>query len=92
MITNTRLNDEEFAQQRKEVLGMWKTGQEVDLDETVAYHKTLLPKKNMAVKLNEARKRGEILLTSDMAHTTIKQEIELLRISRMKVILTFSEP
>ena len=78
MITNTRLSDEEFARQRKEVLGMWKTGQEVDLDEAVAYHKTLLPKKNVAVKLNEARKRGEILLTSDMAHTTIQQEIELL--------------
>ena len=78
-ISNTRLSDEEFAMERKEVLSMWKTGEEVDLDEAVEYHKTLLPKKNMAVKLEEARKNGKILLTSDMGHTTIEQEIELLQ-------------
>jgi len=78
-ITNRRLTDEEFAQQRQEVLGMWRTGKEVDLDEAVAYHESLLPKKNMAIQLDEARKRGETLLTSDMGHTTIEQEIELLQ-------------
>ena len=79
MITNTRISDEDFAQQRKEVLAMWKTGAEVDLDEAAAYHKSILATKNMAVKIDEARKRGEILLTSDMGHTTIEQEIELLQ-------------
>jgi methylaspartate mutase epsilon subunit len=79
MITNTRLSDEDFTQQRKEVLGMWKTGAEVDLDEAVAYHKSIMATKNMAVKIDEARKKGEILLTSDMGHTTIEQEIELLQ-------------
>jgi methylaspartate mutase epsilon subunit len=79
MITNTRITDEDFNQQRKEVLSIWKTGQEVDLDEAAAYHKSILATKNMAVKIDEARKRGEILLTSDMGHTTIEQEIELLQ-------------
>jgi methylaspartate mutase epsilon subunit len=79
MITNTRIADEDFALQRREVLGMWKTGAEVDLDEAAAYHKSILATKNMAVKIDEARKRGEILLTSDMGHTTIEQEIELLQ-------------
>jgi methylaspartate mutase epsilon subunit len=76
--TNRRLDDKEFFQERKEVLSMWPTGKEVDLDEAVEYHKTLLPKKNFALKLLEGRKNGEILLTSDMGHTTIDQEIELL--------------
>ncbi|HEX2964165.1 MAG TPA: methylaspartate mutase subunit E [Syntrophorhabdaceae bacterium] len=79
MITNTRISDEDFAQQRKEVLAMWKTGAEVDLDEAAEYHKSILATKNMAVKIDEARKHGEILLTSDMGHTTIEQEIELLQ-------------
>jgi methylaspartate mutase epsilon subunit len=84
MITNARISDEDFEQERKEVLAMWKTGAEVDMDEAVAYHKTLIPKKNMAVKIDEARKRGDILLMSDMGHTTVEQEIELLQYIRMK--------
>jgi methylaspartate mutase epsilon subunit len=79
MITNTRITDEDFNQQRKEVLSIWKTGQEVDLDEAAAYHKSIMATKNMAVKIDEARRRGDILLTSDMGHTTIEQEIELLQ-------------
>jgi methylaspartate mutase epsilon subunit len=78
-ITNRRLDDKEFFQERKEVLSMWHTGREVDLDEAIEYHMSLLPKKNFALKLAEAKKNGEILLTSDMGHTTIDQEIELLR-------------
>jgi methylaspartate mutase epsilon subunit len=79
MITNTRITDEDFNQQRKEVLAMWKTGAEIDLEEAAAYHKTLLPQKNIAVKLGEARAQGKTLLTSDMGYTTIEQEIELLQ-------------
>jgi methylaspartate mutase epsilon subunit len=76
--TNTRLDDKEFFRERKEVLAMWPTGKEVDLEEAVEYHKTLLPKKNFVLKLAGAKKNGETLLTSDMGHSTIEQEIELL--------------
>ena len=78
-LTNKRLDDTEFFKERREVLSTWKTGKEVDLDEAIAYHKSMPRKKNMAYKIEDAKKMGEMLLTSDMGHTTIKQEIELLQ-------------
>lgn len=78
-ITNKRLDDGEFFKEREQVLATWKTGKEVDLDEAIAYHKSMPRGKNMAYKIEDAKKKGEMLLTSDMGHTTIKQEIELLQ-------------
>jgi methylaspartate mutase epsilon subunit len=78
-VSNRRLTEEEFFKERKEVLAMWYTGKDVDLDEAIAYHKSMPASKNFVHKLTEARKKGEILLVSDMGYTTIKQEIELLR-------------
>jgi methylaspartate mutase epsilon subunit len=78
-VTNRRLDDKEFFDERKEVLAQWPTGKEVDLNEAIEYHKTLIRKnKNFARKLDEGRRKGEILVISDMGHTTIEQEIELL--------------
>ncbi|MGA1792262.1 MAG: methylaspartate mutase subunit E [bacterium] len=78
-ISNARLTDKEFDIERKEVLAMWPTGKDVDLDEAIAYHKSMPESKNFALKLLEAKKKGEILLVSDMGYTTIEKEIELLK-------------
>ena len=40
-IKNKKLRDDEFYKIRKEVLATWETGKEVDLDEAIAYHKSL---------------------------------------------------
>jgi methylaspartate mutase epsilon subunit len=78
-VKNQRLTDEEFSKEREEVLAMWPTGKDVDLDEAVAYHKKMPRSKNFVYKLADAREKGEMLLVSDMGYTTIKQEIELLQ-------------
>ena len=40
-IQNKRISDQEFAKLRQEVLAQWPTGQAVDLEEAVAYHKAM---------------------------------------------------
>ena len=40
-IKNKKWTDDEFYKVRKEVLATWPTGSEVDLDEAIAYHKSL---------------------------------------------------
>ncbi|HEX2966091.1 MAG TPA: methylaspartate mutase subunit E [Syntrophorhabdaceae bacterium] len=78
-VSNRRLTDEEFFNERKEVLAMWPTGKDVDLEEAIAYHKSMPRNKNFVYKLLDARQRGEIPLVSDMGYTTIELETELLQ-------------
>jgi methylaspartate mutase epsilon subunit len=54
-IRNKRLDEKEFLKMREPVLSLWPTGGEVDLDEAVAYQKSLPDTKNwhkLARKLN----------------------------------------
>jgi len=78
-VRNQRLGDEEFERERKEVLGMWPTGKEVDLDEAVEFHKTLLPDRNYALKVAGAKKSGTQLIRTDSGVATLEGEIELFK-------------
>lgn len=40
-IRNKKLSDDEFYGIRKEILGQWSTGKDVDFDEAVEYHKNM---------------------------------------------------
>ena len=50
-IKNKKWTDDEFYKVRKEVLATWPTGSEVDLDEAIAYHKSLPEHKVFSNKL-----------------------------------------
>ncbi len=78
-VRNKRLSDEEFFKERKEVLAEWPTGKECDLDEAIEYHKSRPPNRKWYKVFEEARQKGEIYPQSGMGHTTIEQEIELLK-------------
>src|SRR5512136_1965808 len=78
-VRNKRLSDSEFERERKEILSMWPTGKEVNLDEAVAFHKTLLPDRNYALKVSEAKKRGTQLIRTDSGVASLEGEIELFR-------------
>ncbi len=78
-IRNKRLNDEEFNRERKEVLATWPTGREVDLDEAVRFHKTLLPDRNYALKVADAKKQGKHLIRTDSGVATQEGQIELFK-------------
>ena len=79
MVKNKKLNDDAFAGQRKEVLSMWHTGKEVDLEEAAGYHKNLPDGKNMAYKSRRAKATGEIFAVTGMGKSSVEEHIELLR-------------
>ena len=57
-VRNVRWSDEEFEEERKKVLSLWPTGQEVDLDEAIAYHRRLADHKNFAREVQKAKTDG----------------------------------
>jgi methylaspartate mutase epsilon subunit len=77
-IRNRKIAEEEFLPQRKEVLSQWPTGKDVDLDEAVAYQKSLSPSRNHTLKLLDAKKKGLTLVHSNMGFTTLEQNKDLL--------------
>lgn len=60
-VCNRRWDEEEFEAARPEVLRSWPTGEEVDRDEAVEYHRGLPPTKVFAVRLQEAQAAGQTL-------------------------------
>lgn len=78
-VKNKRLTEEEFFKERQQVLAMWPTGQEIDLDEAVAFHKTLPPGKNYALKAEEAKKKGDIMIITMTGVPTLEGHIDLLK-------------
>ena len=79
MVVNKRLDDDIFAAQRKEILSMWHTGKEVDLDEAVAYNKGLPYDKNAVNKQRYAKENGDLYAVCGMGKSTVEEHIELLQ-------------
>lgn len=79
-ILNKRLDEESFLANRKQVLDTWPTGREVDLAEAIEHHHQLMQRgQNVALKLLDARSRGQILLQPRAGVATIEQNLDLLR-------------
>jgi len=78
-IRNKRLSDDDFQQQRKDVLALWPTGQEVDFSEAVEFQNGLLPDKNYAKKLALAKETGSTLIRSDSGVPSLDEQTEYQR-------------
>ncbi len=79
-LRNERLSDEEFFRERKEVLAMWPTGKDVDLDEAVEFQKSLPANKVYLNKLAAAKRNGDTLIHVWNGTPTLEEEIELGRL------------
>ncbi|MFC1533863.1 methylaspartate mutase subunit E [Thermodesulfobacteriota bacterium] len=78
-IRNKKLSDDEFQQEREEVLSLWPTGKEVDLDEAIEFHGNLPPHKVWAKKMLDPKYKTETFAITGMGKTTLEQQIELIR-------------
>lgn len=77
-IRNKRLSDEEFNQLQKEVLAQWPTGQAVDFEEAVAFHKSLPATKIFSHELKRAVKEETTLIQPRAGVPLVRDQIELL--------------
>ena len=77
-IRNKKLTEAEFFQERQEVLKQWPTGKDVDLEEAIAFHKSLPANKVFTKKMQYAKEHGEIYAVTGMGKATIEEQIDLL--------------
>lgn len=78
-LAKEKIDWEQFNQQRQEVLQAWPTGQEVDLDEAVEYHKKLAPYRRFPELLKSAEEEGRTLAQPRAGVALVQEQIELLQ-------------
>lgn len=77
-IRNKKILREEFNHIRKEVLSLWPTGKEVNLDESFEFHKSLPENKIFSTKLIKAKEEGITLIQPRAGVALVDDQIELL--------------
>lgn len=78
-LSNKRWDEDYFLSQRPEVLNMWRTGKEVNLDEAVDYHKAMPYMKNAGRILAKAKEEGRTCVAFRGGVATEEGQIELLK-------------
>ena len=78
-IRNKKLDEDAFFQERKKILATWPTGSEVDLEEGIAFHKSMPPHKNFALKLLQARDTQTTMIRCESGVPTIDECSTYLR-------------
>lgn len=78
-IQNKRIPEGEFQALRAEVLTQWPTGRDVNLEESVAYHKAMPEKRIFSRKLVEAKKNHKTLIQPRAGVPVVDRHIELLQ-------------
>lgn len=78
-VSAERWEDARFDAERKRVLGMWRTGAQVDIDEAVAFHQKQPELKNVPRKRAWAKKTGNVLIQPLAGVTTLQGHIELMQ-------------
>ncbi|WP_312643439.1 methylaspartate mutase subunit E [Hydrogenoanaerobacterium sp.] len=77
-IQNKRIEEGEFNAIRAQVLTQWPTGKDVDLQESMDFHKKLPKNKIFSLKLKEAKEKKVTLVQPRAGVALVKEHIELL--------------
>ena len=78
-IQNKRISNDEFYKQRQEVLTQWPTGKDVDLEEAVAYHKSMPESRKFGKKLLDAKREGRTLVQPRAGVPVVEEHIKLMQ-------------
>ena len=78
-IQNKKIPEGEFQALRAEVLTQWPTGRDVNLEESVAYHKAMPENRIFSRKLVEAKKNHKTLIQPRAGVPVVEKHIELLQ-------------
>ncbi len=78
-IQNKRISSDEFMKQRQEVLTQWPTGKDVNLEEAVAYHKSMPESRKFGKKLLDAKRDGRTLVQPRAGVPVVEEHIKLMQ-------------
>jgi len=78
-VSAARWDDARFDAERRQVLGLWRTGAEVDIDDAVSFHKSRPPLTNVCRKRAWAKETGNVLVQPLAGVTTLAGHIQLMR-------------
>ena len=78
-IQNKRISDAEFEKLREEVLSQWHTGKDVDLEEAVAYHKSMPECRKFSKKLLDAKRENRTLVQPRAGVPVVEEHIKLMQ-------------
>lgn len=78
-IKNTKLSNDDFFAQRKEVLEQWSTGKGVDFEEAVKYQKAIPAEKRFGDKMAKAKEEGITLIQPRAGVALYTEHIKLLQ-------------
>lgn len=78
-VKQKRIDEDRFLEMRKEVLAQWPTGKEVDLEEAVAYQRSLPETKNFMKVTEKARQEGKTLIWPRAGTPVLEDEIALVK-------------
>ena len=79
VIQNKRIPESEFLAIRSEVLTQWPTGKDVNLEESVAYHKAMPENRIFSKKLLQAKKAHRTLIQPRAGVPVVERHIELMQ-------------
>lgn len=77
-IRNKKISKEEFNCIREDILSLWPTGKNVNLEESFKFHKSLPESKIFSVKLIKAKEEGITLIQPRAGVALVDDQIKLL--------------
>ena len=78
-LRNRKWPEELFLAEREPVLNTWPTGKEVDLEDAIAYQRTIPLKRRFVTKLDQALDQGQTLIQPRAGVPLINDHIALLK-------------
>lgn len=78
-LKNEKWTEDRFLQVRQEVLQMWDSGKEVNLEEAIEYHHSRPGDKYTSYHLHQAKKEGRTLIGCRGGVATVEGHIDLLQ-------------
>ena len=78
-IQNKRIPEGEFQKLRQEVLTQWPTGKDVDIEEAIAYHKSMPECRKFGKKLLDAKRDGRTLVQPRAGVPVVEEHIKLMQ-------------
>ena len=78
-VKQKRIDEDLFLKMRKDVLSLWPTGQEVDLDDGIAYQKNLPESKNFLKITEKLHREGKTVVYPRAGTALVDEEISLCR-------------